>query len=367
MASVDYSTALIGYAQIYTATLGAPDAPPTDITPPMIANVTPAPGAIDYTQTISFDITDNSTINNIMLYLIANGSSEVIYDNSTFLGAYLSSSRSSISNGFSFNIIRDGGYIANDISISVFASDSNSNILQDNINYIISNAPQPDITPPIINNVLPADGSTIDYQDSISFDITDSNSLIKNTIISISTSNTNELIYDNKNFLQPYLSSSASVIADGYSFSIRRTGGFESNNINLNVISSDSFDNTLNYSGNYNITGIPQPDITPPEISNIIPAPYSELGRDDAIEFDITDPAGIKRVMIFIRYKDIWELVYDGNSFQNPYELSSKNPILDSGASDIHYKIKRSSGWNTSMNYISLRIIAYDNKGNEVS
>jgi hypothetical protein len=100
------------------AEIGAYGAPSIAITPiaPVVSNVTPtANSTISATQAIGCDITDADgagTFRRIILTLtLPNGTSEVVHNGSAFVFPYATqSTRSSITNGYRYSIVRDGGW-----------------------------------------------------------------------------------------------------------------------------------------------------------------------------------------------------------------------------------------------------------------
>lgn len=88
--------------------------------PPVITSVVPAPPSnITATTPIQFDVTDpQSNINRIILVATFPTSKikEVIFDGSGFGPMYTNASNTqvAISGGYSFTILRDGGWILND-------------------------------------------------------------------------------------------------------------------------------------------------------------------------------------------------------------------------------------------------------------
>lgn len=84
--------------------------------------------------------------------------------------------------------------------------------------------------PPTVTNFVPADGSAITVNQAISFDVTDDLSSFRRIMILASFSSTSiEVVYDGTAFRSYYTDlSTKTVIAGGFTFSIRRTGGWPS-------------------------------------------------------------------------------------------------------------------------------------------
>lgn len=94
----------------------APPSTPADSTPPVVSNVSPTPGTtISPSTPITMDVTDNRGLALVMLIASFPGTPapEVVYDGNAFSSAYLgSSSVSSISGGYHFSLLRNGGWPA---------------------------------------------------------------------------------------------------------------------------------------------------------------------------------------------------------------------------------------------------------------
>jgi hypothetical protein len=84
-----------------------------------------------------------------------------------------------------------------------------------------------DQTDPVVTVVSPVPDSTIDRNATIIFDVTDDFD-IRDTIVWVEIAGRWEVIYggDADGFAPGYLSSSRSVVANGYRYTIRRDGGW---------------------------------------------------------------------------------------------------------------------------------------------
>lgn len=84
---------------------------------PVVANFTPPAGSeLGRNQGVAFDVTDNSGLfaRIVVAAVFSSGLWEVVHDGTSFAPAYVgASTRTAISNGFHFNIIRSGGWFAN--------------------------------------------------------------------------------------------------------------------------------------------------------------------------------------------------------------------------------------------------------------
>lgn len=83
----------------------------SDTIPPLLSNVDPPPGSGIYAATVlSFDITDNRDLRLVEIQ-IDQATREVVHDGNIFLYPYLNSSRTGITSGYHFEIVRSGGWI----------------------------------------------------------------------------------------------------------------------------------------------------------------------------------------------------------------------------------------------------------------
>jgi len=113
----------------YSVGVSTPPPPPapTDATPPVVGNYSPAPGTpIAKTTSISFDVTDETGGFRrvfVVAFYPATGISELIHDGDGFRGFYSSTSaRRAIAGGFRYTVLRAGGWSAAP-TIQTFAID----------------------------------------------------------------------------------------------------------------------------------------------------------------------------------------------------------------------------------------------------
>lgn len=96
------------------ATPSSEPAPPGDVTPPVVTNFSPAIGnAIENTQVIEFDVTDETGLAAIMVLVsFPNGTIDVVHDNNGFRGSYVGdvNARAAIVGGFHYTVRRVGGW-----------------------------------------------------------------------------------------------------------------------------------------------------------------------------------------------------------------------------------------------------------------
>lgn len=110
------------------------------------------------------------------------------------------------------------------------------------------------------------------------------------------------------------------------------------------------------------------PDVTVPQVTNVIPPAASDLGPTDEIGFDVTDDTGIVGLFVYVVYPDLgdWEVVHDGAQFSTRFVgMSTRTSILGG----FRFTLKRSGGWKMAPGVarpnVAVRIRAIDAAGNE--
>lgn len=80
-------------------------------TPPVVSNVLPAPGSIESTDAVSFDVTDTNGLRRVLITASFAGlpTEELVYDG-TFRQLYAQSTTSSITDGLRFSLVRHPGW-----------------------------------------------------------------------------------------------------------------------------------------------------------------------------------------------------------------------------------------------------------------
>lgn len=102
-----------------------PPTPPPAPSPPLITNLVPTPGDGLYASNpIQFDVTDPDTmVALVVLVSFPTGAYEVVHDGVEFAVSYAQSTRTPITDGFHFVLLRSGGWPASP-SVSVVAVDA---------------------------------------------------------------------------------------------------------------------------------------------------------------------------------------------------------------------------------------------------
>lgn len=100
----------------------------------------------------------------------------------------------------------------------------------------------------------------------------------------------------------------------------------------------------------------------PPVISNVTPAPGSQLLKNAPIGADVTDDGDFSRVIVVVEFATLGtkEVVHDGDGFSANYSGSSRTAI----ANGWRYSVVRTGGWPASP---TLRVFAIDADGQEAA
>lgn len=80
-------------------------------TPPVVSNVSPAPGAIASTEPVTFDVTDANGLRRVLIAAAFAGlpTEELVYDG-TFRQLYAQSTTTPIADGLRFSLVRHPGW-----------------------------------------------------------------------------------------------------------------------------------------------------------------------------------------------------------------------------------------------------------------
>lgn len=109
----------------------------------------------------------------------------------------------------------------------------------------ITAAPTPDTTPPVIEHFVPPLGATLSAQQSITFDATDDSGRFRRVLVhAVFSDGVVEVVHDGDGFRGYYQGSSSRVmIANGYRYTVLRTGGWPSSPATFNVFAIDASGN----------------------------------------------------------------------------------------------------------------------------
>ena len=343
---------------------------PVDVTDPSVGSVTPSPGVIGRSTTISFQITDavlpKSGVALAAVLAVFADRREVVYDGSSFLAPYTGSSTTPIADGASFSIARTGGWNRGAFTLRILAVDGGGNALTGDYTWSVS--PDPDAAPAI--SYTPASGN-IAPSGSIFVDVTEDEGAIglattKIEIVFDGVVDHVELARDaaasSGSATTPYVATISSI-TDGYRYTLSRTGGW-SDDFRVRTTSTDRDGNaTTTTSALFTrFPAVAPVDTTPPVIANMTPTPGTLLQPTDPISFDVTDNTGLfRRVMVAVFFPStgITELVHDGDGFLGFFATSSSRALIAGG---FRFTLLRVGGWLSSP---TVRVFPIDRSGNE--
>lgn len=106
-------------------------------------------------------------------------------------------------------------------------------------------APPPDPNPPVVSNVTPAAGTALTPDSTVGFDLTDDVEILAAFVYVIYPDlGEAEAVHDGATFLPRFVGlSSRSTIANGFRYTLRRSGGWKSTNIDVRVRALDAAGN----------------------------------------------------------------------------------------------------------------------------
>lgn len=161
----------------------------------------------------------------------------------------------------------------------------------------------------------------------------------------------------------PITSSGTGVLGDLYT-----TDATGDSLVTSNVVALGAWNNvTLTSTGQTNTTRAGfklQPTVVPtapPVVANLSPAAGSSLGPFDPVAFDVTDAAGLRRVVVYAVQLPggPWEVVHANDVFAPGYQRGSSRTAITNG---YHYVVARDAGWIAPP---TLAVDAVDTAGNE--
>lgn len=105
--------------------------------------------------------------------------------------------------------------------------------------------PTPDPDPPVVSNVTPSAGTELTPDSTVGFDLTDNVAILAAFVYVIYPDlGEAEAVHDGATFLPRFVGlSSRSTIASGFRYTLRRSGGWRSTNIDVRVRALDAAGN----------------------------------------------------------------------------------------------------------------------------
>lgn len=176
-----------------------------------------------------------------------------------------------------------------------------------------------------------------------------------------------ETVYDGAAFTGTFVTNSTTgAIANGFEYALERDGGWPSADVTINVTAIDDAGNSATDSLVYTTDFVEDlGDVTPPTISNFVPAADTAIAKTGTIQFDVLDvDSAFTRVMLIAQFTSVDqpELVYDGDDFTPNYSNGSNT--VTTIANGFRFVLLRNGGW---LSAVSIIPIAIDASGNENS
>lgn len=198
---------------------------------PVLSNIQPATPAINSTDTISLDVTDDSgTLSEVRISANypALGFEESVYQAGAPVAPY-SVFEVAIPNGIRYQVTRAGGF-PTDFFLKVFASDDLAEDMEDQT-FLFEpiDVPPPETGAPVVSNFNPAPGTQIDRSASVAFDVTDETGQFARIMVVAWFKETGiqEVVHDGDAFVGYYSATSTRVvITNGFRFTCARFGGW---------------------------------------------------------------------------------------------------------------------------------------------
>lgn len=326
---------------------------------PSVTNFSPAaPTTISHSATITFDVTDDGTLGEIVVraQYSSLSSEEVIHDGTSFVSPY-TGSKTPISGGYTFVVSRTGTGWKHNVELRVFAIDDLGNETSLTTG-LYSLTPTP--ASPAIVFSTPTPPTTIAHGATVQVDITDDAAISGFNLRAVYSSlGVEEMIHDGVGFVSPY-TGSVTPVTGGYQIVASRGGVGWKHDFTLKSAAVDSLGNiSVATSGLYSLTPTP----AAPSVAAFSPAAPGPVTVTQAVDFEVTDDStSIAELRVSVRYPalNIEEVVYNGSSFVSPYTGS-----VTGIANGFDVSISRGgTGWKHDF---EVRVFALDNLGNETA
>lgn len=306
---------------------------------------------------------DNGILKRAFLYAtFSDGThAELVHDGTSFSATYsASSTRTPITGGFDFSIVRTGGWRTNP-TITAYGIDAFANESTLTSFAFVFN-PADDIVAPTFAANSPAAASTVTINQVITLDVLDASSIARTMLFVAFADGTNETVYNGSAFTAGYSAfSTLSTVGTTKRFAVRRAAGWkEDPTFTAYARDISGNEHLVATSIAFDFTPTP-PDTTAPSISGLSPTAGSTLSGSQApITLDII---GVSGATTFIQASyasgAIQEPVYDSvTGFGPMYSVdSSWTPV----GSDAHLSLRRGPGWGQNPVF---RFFSIDPAGN---
>jgi len=220
----------------------------------------------------------------------------------------------------------------------------------------------PDATPPDVINFDPVSGAGIFAATPVEFEVVDNlGDNLAQYVTAVHSDGSADIVWDGA-FRGPYVAgSSRTPIANGFHFSVERSGGWPAAGLTVRVHAIDADGNSVTTTAVYTVTNPTNTgDVTPPTVVDWSPAPNAEIDVDTPISFTVTDASGaFAGIFISVAFptNDV-ETAFQGTAFRGRYAAGSSRVAVSGG---WRFTLRRSGGWPTRPTFL---VDVIDARGN---
>jgi hypothetical protein len=317
-----------------------------------------------HNDTLQLSVTDgDADLVRVVLLAEFASSYEVVHDGNAFGPTYSGSSRTAVTGGFDFSIVKASPGWKEDLTLHVIAVDAAGN-------QIATEAYAWPVLPlasnPAITNIAPSPGSSVASNGPVQFDLTDvdSGGVFQSVVVFADFGSVYEVVYDGTNFGPSYAAgSSKSSIANGFHFAITRNylpGWLGNFTLRMYVIDADG-----NQLSPIAYSWLSSPIAANPVVGNFSPPSGAAITAGSMLQFDVTDAnsgGAFARVIVHFQFPSLgeWEVAHDGDSFAPMY--AGGGSTREAIANGYRFKVKRSGGWPAPP---VVKVFAVDAEGDE--
>jgi hypothetical protein len=304
---------------------------------PAVSSLSPGASAISVSQSLSFRVSDPTALGlELVNIVLANGVRENVWNGSGLASGYTAgSSRTQIASGktYDYVVARTAGWpSAFDLEVIMFDKDGNT--VTSTTSYTMAATSSPTIA-----SLSPVSGSSVPYNQVITFRTSDSVLLLRDEIWAVFADGSVELIWNGSAFTGEYDAGSTRtqvVAGKTYDYSIARDRGWHQN-FTLVIYSLDGDNTPLTTSPTYTLSAA-----NTATASLVTPA-VGAISPTQTVAWRLTDLNQIDATYIWAVYSTDGrsELVWDGSAVQAPY--SGSVATTSSTIRDI--SISRTPGW----------------------
>lgn len=316
------------------------------------------------TGTVTIDVTDDEGRTALTLVSIdvtlSDGKVVSAYNGAAFPGPLAASSaRSNITDGYRYTLIHDGaGWPSSTLAYRVEAVDAQGRrTTSTSYNLVVTDAP----AAPVIGSWTPSAGA-VARADNVDLTVASPDGFSKIVVWAVLGDGSTVVVYDGAAFSSLVNAASTVSGTTTKSFSITYDGAGWVDDYTLNVLAIDSAGRSSTATQAYTLSDPPDPvvvDTTPPQISALTPADTSDLARNQAVRFNVTDDILLRRVFVFVNMGTTDEVIWNGYAFTAKYAGGSTITETEGG---FAFVVLRSGGWVSGPTFT---IHPFDTSGNE--